>query len=141
MLKPYSVFEVRKYKEEKGYRNYVYIYEPIFRRSLYVVKEIFTKKQYAGWLKEIECTNQELNIDGRIARAFQFDIENQYGSCITFFNKNISAGVIAHEVAHIVYEDMRRMGVELCQESEEVFTYLQTFYIDIIESFCKDKNL
>lgn len=53
--------------------------------------------------------------------------------------KKMTFGVIAHEVLHAVNFIMDFVDIELCQESEEAYTYLVEYLIDSIHSILGSK--
>jgi hypothetical protein len=52
---------------------------------------------------------------------------------IRFFDKNPDNGLIAHECFHAVYSILSNKGIQLSQETEEVYAYLLQFLINKIK--------
>lgn len=111
---------------KKEYR----IYDPVF--------EIYL--QLFLWYTEKEfCKKIEVDYDW--SRDAMYVSINEWCSNWIWVEDLDNIGVISHEVLHLVFEQARTKGIELCRESEEWFTYIHQYFLnrvlDRIEKYKK----
>ncbi len=86
---------------------------------------------------EIELTPEEVE-------ALEME-DNVRGKTIPLSNKSIvirlrdkrDVPVISHEISHAIFAMMEVVGIHLCEHTDEVFAYLQQYYLEEIMNHYK----
>ena len=107
------------------------IKDGIYHREIYFVFECKFKEYEEYTVKKYDLEREDSSPPNA---RFDKIINNSKGFCHyyiwieEFDYLNYEYAVLSHEINHLVFEAMRDIGMELCKESEEAYTY----YIGLI---------
>lgn len=122
------------------------IYEPIYRTRVHFIFDVPKEKAFA-YIKKWFIPLGILDKWGEKSAGMMYDDDGVNYFIVICAKKNYYnfATIIAHEALHVTARVMRRKGVVMSRESEEAFTYFQSWImeelIDIYNHHHKTKRL
>jgi hypothetical protein len=114
---------------------------PIFGGNIHVC--IYPDVDKANKLLAKKGLNLKLNKDDLNRGAIAImDFDNpDFGGVIIFSHEEVSHGVIAHEVDHIVHDLLKSVGMKRTHSSDEAYSHLQEYLVTNITKVIKNKGI
>ena len=111
------------------------IYEPVFRSCCEVLVG-YTFDEAKKWIEKRQHKGEPKMDDfHRFSNGVAFEIKNARGDSSqvlwfpVFQRKSTYIGIVVHEVGHLIFRIFTRKQIPLREENDEVFCYLQEFYV------------
>lgn len=109
----------------KKFKRFI-IHDPVFHASVYVQLGGDPKKAVDWFANDIKVDEYEADL--RDSSGKFFENSSHHGGCIWTKNKSDILSLI-HEALHATHYILRRMRIELREDSEEVFCYYQEWLL------------
>lgn len=66
-----------------------------------------------------------------------FTVKDELDLYVVFDKQYLKPSIVAHECLHVAIHILNDVGIKICSESEEAFTYLQAYLINkVYEIIC-----
>ena len=100
-----------------------------------VENDVYHDVDNAGDTELAQACRVDRESDGVLYHGYQisFNLEHE--------NEQITHGIIAHEVSHIVFMILGDRGLEHVDESDEAYAYLTTWVTDKVYGIIQDKRI
>jgi len=115
---------------------------PIYDKVLHICFSDSIKKANSKLIKkdlDPELTANDFKSEAIAVMDFS---DKLFGAVIIFTNtKEITYGIIAHEVDHVVHNLLSYIGMRRTNSSEEAYSYLQEYLVNKIINIFKQKKI